>query len=132
MRTPDLSSASLPAQAASAPVTILAPRPAAERQLADRHWRQVQVVTGVGLLAWLAVSVGVAWWAEPLNGHRIVGMPAGFWWASQGAIGAFLLIIVAYAWVMGVLERRHRAALAALRAAALASGTAPAVVIRSA
>lgn len=99
--------------------------------MAERHWRQVQYLTGLGLLAWLSVSVGVAWWADALNGFAAMRMPAGFWWASQGAIGAFLCIIVAYARIMDVLERRHRDALAALRAApALTPEPTPAAAAR--
>jgi putative solute:sodium symporter small subunit len=122
----------LPSPPAQAPRPPSVARSAQERRLADRHWRQVQCLTGLGLIAWLGVSVGVAWWADDLNRHDMMRMPAGFWWASQGAIGAFLFIIVAYAWTMDVLERRHRAALAALRAAqGVTAELAPAAAVRS-
>lgn len=74
----------------------------------QRHWRRVCWCTLAGVLVWLGVSWAVVWWAHALNQVSIAGIPAGFWWASQGGIGAFLLIILVHGWVVSRLEQRQR------------------------
>lgn len=62
------------------------------------------------LLIWAAVSLGcgVAW-ANYLNRWKLpgTGFPLGFWFAQQGSIVMFVLLIWVYAAAMNVLDRRH-------------------------
>ncbi|MDQ5897474.1 MAG: hypothetical protein QG612_1560 [Pseudomonadota bacterium] len=76
---------------------------------ATRYWRSVRLWTVLGLLLWFGVTFGVSWWAPVLDAWRIGSMPAGYWWATQGAIGVYLLIIVVHGRVMDRLERRESA-----------------------
>lgn len=69
------------------------------------YWQRVCLWTGLGLALWLGVTFGVAWWAHAMDAWRIGRMPAGYWWATQGAIGVYLLIIVVHGWLMDRLER---------------------------
>lgn len=81
-----------------------------------RHWRRVVVLTVVLLAIWAAVSLGCGvLFADWLNRFRLAGFPLGFWFAQQGAIVVFVLLVLVYALGMARLERRHRAHLQQLR-----------------
>jgi len=67
-------------------------------------WRRAQFWTGLGVLGWLVLTCGVVWFARDLDRWTIAQAPAGYWWAAQGAIGGFLVIIVVYCAVMERLE----------------------------
>ncbi len=59
------------------------------------------------LVVWFLVSFGAGIvFAEALNAWSIGNVPLGFWFAQQGAIYAFLIIIVVYTWRVGKLEKR--------------------------
>jgi putative solute:sodium symporter small subunit len=45
-------------------------------------------------------------WVEPLTQIRLGGFKLGFWFAQQGAIYAFIILIFSYASVMARLEKR--------------------------
>ena len=56
---------------------------------------------------WFVVSLGCGvLWLEPLNQIRLGGFKLGFWFAQQGAIYAFIILIFSYASVMARLEKR--------------------------
>lgn len=76
----------------------------AERQ--RRFWRWVSLWTLLGLAGWAFLTFVVIWFARDLDRWTFARVPAGYWWAAQGAIGGFLLIIVAYCLVMERLEAR--------------------------
>lgn len=58
-----------------------------------RRWR-----LHAGLLAlWFAVSFGVVFFANDLQ-QEFWGWPVGFWFAAQGAVLAFIAIVVVFAW----------------------------------
>lgn len=67
-------------------------------------WRRSQFWTALGVLGWLVLTFGVVWFARDLDRWTIAQVPAGYWWAAQGAIGGFLVIIVVYCVVMERLE----------------------------
>ena len=70
-----------------------------------RHWRR-NVVFSVGLLClWAAVGV---LFADALDEYSLGGFPLGFWFAQQGAILVFVVLILVYALGMAVLDRVHR------------------------
>lgn len=79
-----------------------------------RHWRAVVRLLLALLLLWAACGLlaGV-WFAAELNTIQLGGFPLGFWFAQQGAIVGFVLLILVYALVMAWLERRCRRDLAA-------------------
>jgi putative solute:sodium symporter small subunit len=53
----------------------------------------------------VSLGCGVLW-VEPLNQIRLGGFKLGFWFAQQGAIYAFIILIFSYASVMARLEKR--------------------------
>ncbi len=40
-----------------------------------------------------------------LNGFQVAGFPLGFWFAQQGGIGIFVVLILVYALLMDRIER---------------------------
>jgi len=60
------------------------------------------------LLVWFAVSFGAGiLFVEPLNRIRIpgTGFPLGFWFAQQGSIYVFVVLIFVYVRLMNRLDR---------------------------
>lgn len=49
------------------------------------------------LVLWFAVSFGVVFFANDLQ-QEVLGWPVGFWFAAQGAVLAFIAIVVVFAW----------------------------------
>ena len=80
-----------------------------------RYWRRnVALMAGL-LFVWAAASLGCGvLFADSLNAFRLGGFPLGFWFAQQGSILIFVVLILAYALRMGKLDRDHRAELEAL------------------
>lgn len=74
----------------------------------QRLWRQTRQLTAWLLLAWFVVSFVGAWFARGLNEVMLFGFPLGYWVAAQGALIAFLVIVVAYSVCMDRLEARYQ------------------------
>jgi putative solute:sodium symporter small subunit len=70
-----------------------------------RYWRRNVRLMAVLLTIWAVVSFGFGIiLAEPLNRIVIGGYPMGFWWAQQGSIVVFVLLIAFYVWRMDKLD----------------------------
>lgn len=78
-----------------------------ERHELERYWRRT-VGYVVGLLAiWAAVSYGASiLWADALDKTRIAGVPLGFWFANQGSMLTFVVLIFVYVKLMNHLDRK--------------------------
>ncbi len=84
------------------------------RQSADeRLWARTRGLTLVLLFLWLVISLAGPWFARDLNRLQVFGFPAGYWVAAQGALLAFLAIVLLCVWFMERLEARHEAELLA-------------------
>lgn len=71
------------------------------------YWRATKRLTVSLLLVWFAVSYGAGiLFREALDSVTIGGAPLGFWFAQNGAIYVFLLLIVIYCIRMTQLERK--------------------------
>jgi putative solute:sodium symporter small subunit len=58
----------------------------------------------LGLLAvWVAVGFGSVYFARDLQ-FEVLGWPFDYWFAAQGALLAFIAIVVVYAWAMRRLQ----------------------------
>jgi putative solute:sodium symporter small subunit len=90
-----------PGQAAAADVAWSA------SALEARYWRQLRRVTLTLLGCWTVLVLGLPWCADLLNQWRVGGFPLGFWLSSQGAVGGFVLLIVAYVVVVERLDEAY-------------------------
>ena len=96
------------------------------RDCIDRYWRRnVALMAGL-LFIWASVSLGCGvLFAESLNSLRLGGFPLGFWFAQQGSIVVFVLLILVYALTMRKFDRDHHAELEALARDTVGEGVAP-------
>ena len=75
---------------------------AAKRQ---EYWRRNVRLMVILLSIWALVSFGAGIiFVEPLNNLSILGVPLGFWFAQQGSIITFLILIAVYVWRMDKLD----------------------------
>ena len=75
-----------------------------------RYWMDNIRWMVILLLVWFTVSYGFGiLLAEPLNRVRLPGsgFKLGFWFAQQGSIYVFVILIFVYAWIMNRLDRRY-------------------------
>ncbi len=74
----------------------------------NAYWRaNIKIVLGC-MAVWFIVSYGAGIiFADALNSIHLGGYPLGFWFAQQGAIYVFLILIAFYAWRMNKLDREH-------------------------
>ena len=72
------------------------------------YWRaNIRLVTGC-LLVWFTVSFGCGiLLVDFFNQFQIGGYKLGFWFAQQGSIFSFLILIFFYAFRMNALDRRY-------------------------
>jgi putative solute:sodium symporter small subunit len=81
-----------------------------------RYWRANLHIMAVLLSVWAVVGLGCGiLFADLLNAVQLGGFPLGFWFAQQGSIATFVLLILVYAILLNRLDRRHLAELAELR-----------------
>ena len=74
----------------------------------QRYWRANLKLMGVLLTIWFIVSFGFGiLLVEPLNRFEFFGFKFGFWWAQQGSIYVFVVLIFVYAATMRRLDRKH-------------------------
>lgn len=79
-----------------------------EQSAADAYWKANIRTVLTCLVVWFVVSYGFGIiLVEPLNAIQIGGYPLGFWFAQQGSIYTFLILIAFYAWRMNNLDREH-------------------------
>jgi len=71
------------------------------------YWKaNLRLVAGC-LVVWALVSFGAGIVLRPLlSGISIGGTDLGFWFAQQGSILTFLVLIFFYAWRMNALDKK--------------------------
>ena len=74
----------------------------------DRYWRANSRLIIVLLAIWALVSIGCSiLFVEPLNRFSVGNLPAGFWFAQQGSIFVFIVLIFVYAFAMDRIDKQH-------------------------
>jgi putative solute:sodium symporter small subunit len=72
------------------------------------YWRANLRLVAMCLVMWFVCSYGFGViFVEELNRIRIGGFQLGFWFAQQGSIYVFIVLIFFYAWRMNTLDRRY-------------------------
>ena len=71
------------------------------------YWKATLRLLRVVLLLWIFVSLGLSIiLSQQLNHFRLWGYPLGFWFAQQGSIYTFVILIFGYAYLMGKIDRK--------------------------
>ena len=72
------------------------------------YWRTNLRYLIVLLAVWFAVSFGCGiLFVDQLDRVRLGGFRLGFWFAQQGSIYVFVVLIFVYVWLMNRLDRRY-------------------------
>lgn len=70
------------------------------------YWRKNLRLLVILLPLWFIASFGCGiLFADLLNGINIGGFQLGFWFAQQGSIYVFLILIFVYSWFMNRLDK---------------------------
>ena len=78
-----------------------------DRESARAYWRANRRLIAVLLAVWGLVSfVFAILLAEPLYDFRVGQLPMSFWWAQQGSMIVFVILIWIYARRMDALDRK--------------------------
>ena len=72
------------------------------------YWKANLRLLGILMVIWFAVSFGAGiLFREWLDQFMLGGYPLGFWFAQQGSIYVFIVLIFYYAHAMKRLERKY-------------------------
>ncbi|XAM00146.1 DUF4212 domain-containing protein [Phycisphaeraceae bacterium D3-23] len=89
--------------------------PAVKAALA-RYWRSNITIMAVLLTIWALAGLGCGvLFADVLNQFHLGGYPLGFWFAQQGSIIIFVLIILTYCILLNRLDKKHHDELKSIR-----------------
>ena len=71
------------------------------------YWKATLALLTKVLIIWFLVSFGAGiLFADMLNNIKLGGYPLGFWFAQQGSIYIFIVLIFYYAKKMGDIDRK--------------------------
>ncbi len=72
------------------------------------YWKRNLRYLLILLAIWFGVSYGAGiLFADALNNVRIGGFQLGFWFAQQGSIYVFVVLIFVYVWLMNKLDQEY-------------------------
>jgi len=89
-----------------------------DRAALEKYWIANMRIVAILIPIWAAVSLGCGvLFADYLNQFKLpgTGYPLGFWFAQQGSIVVFVLLILVYCVWMNRLDARHHRERAAAR-----------------
>ena len=74
----------------------------------SRYWKTNISYLIILLSIWFVVSFGCGiLFVEVLNEYKIYGFPLGFWFAQQGSILTFVILIFVYVVLMNRLDKKY-------------------------
>ena len=73
------------------------------------YWKANLLILSIILFIWFIVSFGFGIiWSESLDEIKIWGFKLGFWFAQQGSIFIFVLLIFVYVALMNRLDKKYK------------------------
>jgi len=73
-----------------------------------RYWKENLQYLVILLSIWFLISYGCGiMFADALNTVKVGGFPLGFWFAQQGSIYVFLVLIFVYVRLMNKLDKKY-------------------------
>lgn len=74
-----------------------------------QYWKKNLQTLAILLSIWFFISFGCGIvWVEELNAYRMGGFKLGFWFAQQGSIYGFVVLIFVYVVRMNRLDREFK------------------------
>ena len=79
-----------------------------DAEKAQAYWKEnIRTILAL-LVVWFMVSLGAGvLFIEQLNAIEISGVKLGFWFAQQGSIYAFVILIFIYVYKMGKIDEKY-------------------------
>ena len=79
-----------------------------DKQSSNAYWQANVRIIWICMAIWALVSYGFGILLRPLvSGIKVGGSDLGFWFAQQGSILVFIVLIFVYAAWMNKLDREH-------------------------
>ena len=80
----------------------------ADKSSSNAYWAaNIRIIT-ISMVIWFVCSFGLGILLRPaLSSIHIGGADIGFWFAQNGSIYVFLILIFAYAKIMNGIDRAH-------------------------
>ena len=79
-----------------------------KQENATAYWKENLKYLVILLSIWFAVSYGAGiLFKEALDTFKIGGFPLGFWFAQQGSIYVFVILIFIYVRLMNKLDKKY-------------------------
>ncbi len=76
-------------------------------ELSKKYWHSNLKLLFSLLFVWFIVSFGCGiLWADWLDQFSFFGFNLGFWFAQQGSIYVFVILIFVYSWRISLLEKK--------------------------
>jgi len=80
----------------------------ADKSSSNAYWSANIRIISICLAIWFLCSFGLGILLRPmLSGISVGGTDLGFWFAQQGSILVFLVLIFFYAWKMNKVDAEH-------------------------
>ena len=74
----------------------------------EKYWKKNIMYLRILLTIWFISSFGFGiLFAESLNNIYLGGFPLGFWFAQQGSIYIFVVLIFIYVYLMNKLDKKY-------------------------
>ncbi len=79
-----------------------------KKQAAQAYWKENLKLLLTLLVVWFVVSYGCGiLFVDALDTIKIGGFPLGFWFAQQGSIYTFVILIFVYTARMNTIDRKY-------------------------
>lgn len=79
-----------------------------DNELLKKYWRHNLKYLFILLTLWFMVSYGFGiLLVDELNSIRLWGFKLGFWFAQQGSIYVFVILIAVYVYLMNKLDKKY-------------------------
>lgn len=73
------------------------------------YWKANLKILSILMSIWFLVSFGFGiLWSDALDQFQVAGFKLGFWFAQQGSIYVFVVLIFVYVHLMNKLEKDHQ------------------------
>jgi len=80
----------------------------ADKSSTNAYWAANIRIILISLAVWFACSFGLGILLRPaLKGIMVGGADLGFWFAQNGSIYVFMVLIFVYAWRMNKLDKEY-------------------------
>lgn len=76
--------------------------------IANAYWKENKRYLFLLLIIWFAISFGAGiLFEEQLSQFKIGGLPLGFWFAQQGGVYGFVILVFVYIRLMNKLDKKY-------------------------